>query len=158
MSIVLAGPFQCPRLSTAGIIIEAARRKYGAYDLEIIGLDPENIALIARHDGRDLTGVLHLGEALLSQNAELIFTMDDEGLGRFLGYFPTIGLGRICNLDLDRIRDYRGDTNDPEYFIDIFDALAPALIRYLNPAAESEEQTRREADDLWYYIFSTVFD
>ncbi len=158
MSIVLAGPFQCPRVGTAGIIIEAACSKYGAYDLEIIALDPENLALIARHDGRDLTGLLHLGEALLSQNAELIFTMDDEGLGRFLGYFPTIELGRVCNLDLDRIRIYKGDMNDPEYFIEIFDALAPTLIRHLNPRVDDEHQIRKEADDLWYYIFSTVFD
>lgn len=160
MNIVIIGSGNCPRAITARVIAEAARVKYGAFSTEIITLDPDNMALIADAEGHDIVGILQMAEALLSRNAECVFVMDDEGLGRFLGYFPGFDLGRIHNLNLDTVKDYPGDTNDPEYFIEIFDSLAPALIRQFmpGPKLQSNSEVFTETEALWYFIFSTVFD
>lgn len=160
MDIVIIGSGNCPRALTARVIAEAARNKYGAFDWEIVTLDPDNLTLIANMEGQDITGILQMGEALLNRNAKVVFTMDDEGLGRFLGYFPSFDLGRVHNLNLDKIKAYEGDTNDPEYFIEVFDVLAPTLVRRLIPgrSLQNGPELFTETEALWYYIFSTVFD
>ncbi len=158
MNIVISGPADCPRTATARVIAEMARCKYAAVDTEILALDPDQVAMIAETDGIDATGFLQMTHALLNAEGNRVFVMDGEGLGRFLGTFPSFPLARVGDLSLEALADYEGDSNEPEYFIEVFDALGPALIALYQPLRTTAEAIRTESNALWYFIFSTVFD